>query len=396
MIRDAKGRFCSAPKLVPVPVPTLPTSVPVTVPTVVPASVFLPCLPHSDAHQQTHAHEGPWRLHQIIEGLSRLGIETRQVIPSEIPVEVMKTISASFHVVHGPLTSFSRVTREPRDTDSFWVQGATDIAVHTAIVTACLAVYETLTTNRATFAAVRPPGHHARRDTSSGYCWRNNSLIASLFATTYLPSSSQRTIFLFDIDFHHGHGIEKIMGELRRYCRQHRIFLLYFSVFRGGSFDSAEESKCQDVAIDPNGGVQIIRRYSSIFSPSWSTEQTAARLSKIEDFIRLHAPSFDLMIVSAGFDHCTGERMEERVIGGSSWVQEDMRLWTPEQVRGLGHTIRQSAERTTTGYVTAILEGGYEEFTMETVVPMFIEAIGIPRMSITDSDLDSDKDIDNG
>ena len=55
--------------------------------------------------------------------------------------------------------------------------------------------------------ATRPPGHHARSDTTSGFCLFNNVAVAARHA---LDSLGARRVFIFDWDIHHGDGINDI------------------------------------------------------------------------------------------------------------------------------------------------------------------------------------------
>ena len=60
---------------------------------------------------------------------------------------------------------------------------------------------------RAAFCATRPPGHHARRDTTSGFCLFNNVAVAAQHA---LDALGARRVFIFDWDVHHGDGTNDI------------------------------------------------------------------------------------------------------------------------------------------------------------------------------------------
>lgn len=54
------------------------------------------------------------------------------------------------------------------------------------------------------YALVRPPGHHAGRDSFGGYCYLNSSAIAA----NYL--SKQGRVVILDLDYHHGNGQQEI------------------------------------------------------------------------------------------------------------------------------------------------------------------------------------------
>ncbi len=60
----------------------------------------------------------------------------------------------------------------------------------------------------ATFALIRPPGHHATTNLCGGYCYLNNVIIC---ASHYLSHTKSRKCIIIDIDFHHGNGVEEIL-----------------------------------------------------------------------------------------------------------------------------------------------------------------------------------------
>ena len=60
------------------------------------------------------------------------------------------------------------------------------------------------------FAVIRPPGHHAKRSSYSGFCLFNNIAIA---VTSLLETGSIRRAVIIDFDMHHGDGTEAIFRE---------------------------------------------------------------------------------------------------------------------------------------------------------------------------------------
>jgi acetoin utilization deacetylase AcuC-like enzyme len=60
------------------------------------------------------------------------------------------------------------------------------------------------------FALIRPPGHHAERETALGFCLFNNIAIAA----RYLQTKYQlKKILIIDWDVHHGNGTQHIFEE---------------------------------------------------------------------------------------------------------------------------------------------------------------------------------------
>jgi acetoin utilization deacetylase AcuC-like enzyme len=57
------------------------------------------------------------------------------------------------------------------------------------------------------FSLMRPPGHHATREYSMGFCYLNNIAIAALEAVVM----GSKRVAVFDFDVHHGNGTEDIL-----------------------------------------------------------------------------------------------------------------------------------------------------------------------------------------
>ncbi|MFX0100781.1 MAG: histone deacetylase, partial [Candidatus Hodarchaeota archaeon] len=72
------------------------------------------------------------------------------------------------------------------------------------------------------FAIVRPPGHHAKTHSSSGFCIFNNMAILA----EYLVKKGFKKVAIFDIDLHHGNGTSQIFYD--------RKDILFFSSHQDG------------------------------------------------------------------------------------------------------------------------------------------------------------------
>jgi acetoin utilization deacetylase AcuC-like enzyme len=59
-------------------------------------------------------------------------------------------------------------------------------------------------------AVVRPPGHHAKKEASEGFCLFNNVAVAAKVATTLW---GMERVAILDWDVHHGNGTEEIFYE---------------------------------------------------------------------------------------------------------------------------------------------------------------------------------------
>jgi len=85
-------------------------------------------------------------------------------------------------------------------------------SAYAAVQTALSATEATLKSSdantAATFALIRPPGHHATTNLCGGYCYLNNVVIC---ASHSLLRNPQLQCVIVDVDFHHGNGVEEIL-----------------------------------------------------------------------------------------------------------------------------------------------------------------------------------------
>lgn len=77
--------------------------------------------------------------------------------------------------------------------------GAVDCAMSAA---QCL-----LDGHRFAYALVRPPGHHAERDSFGGFCYFNSASVAANYLSEY------GKVALLDVDYHHGNGHQDIFYD---------------------------------------------------------------------------------------------------------------------------------------------------------------------------------------
>ncbi|HSG68281.1 MAG TPA: hypothetical protein VK994_06205 [Bacteroidales bacterium] len=185
------------------------------------------------------------------------------------------------------------------------------------------------------FAAVRPPGHHARKDTASGFCFFNNIAIA----TQKLVNKGKR-VFIFDIDGHHGDGTQSIFYDRNDvfYCSIHQHYAYPFTGF----------------AIERGRGEG--EGYNANF-PIYSGKGDAEFLIAVDKAIEL-AREFqpDVIAVSAGFDGYTGDLLLNLNYSQRGYYECAFRL------------------RRAFSDIFAVLEGGYHQ-DIRKCVDSFVEGI---------------------
>jgi len=71
------------------------------------------------------------------------------------------------------------------------------------------AVRHALATGTHTFAAIRPPGHHALRETAMGFCFLGNVVIAAREA----QALGCGNVLIVDWDVHHGNGTQALIDQ---------------------------------------------------------------------------------------------------------------------------------------------------------------------------------------
>jgi acetoin utilization deacetylase AcuC-like enzyme len=172
------------------------------------------------------------------------------------------------------------------------------------------------------FCAVRPPGHHATRDHSMGFCLINQVAVAANYA---LERHGLSRVAIVDFDVHHGNGTEDIVAG------DPRILMVSFYQHpfypHGGSRSPANNLLNVPVPAGTRG--DVIRR---VVQDQWLP--------------RLHAHRPELVLISAGFD-----AHQDDDLGQMGLVEADY-AWMTQRLMDV-------ADRYAQGRVVSSLEGGY-------------------------------------
>ena len=161
------------------------------------------------------------------------------------------------------------------------------------------------------FGVIRPPGHHASRDSCWGFCYFNNIAIAIL---KLMKLGLVKNALIIDIDLHFGDGTVDIFSK------------------------------------NPN-----VRYYHL---PHGSREK---QLEELEEFLKEESSvSYDIIGISAGFDRHEAD-------WGRTLKTEDYKV--------IGRMIKDFARKTCNDRVFAVLEGGYNHNVLGINVKALIEGL---------------------
>uniref|UniRef100_A0A8C1RMQ4 Protein deacetylase HDAC6 n=1 Tax=Cyprinus carpio TaxID=7962 RepID=A0A8C1RMQ4_CYPCA len=180
-------------------------------------------------------------------------------------------------------------------------------------------------------AIVRPPGHHAEKDTACGFCFFNTAALTARYAQCITHKSLR--VLILDWDVHHGNGTQHIFEE--------DDSVLYISLHRyedGTFFPSSEDANYDKVGQGKGRGYNVNIPWNG--GKMGDPEYMAAFHHIVMPIAREFAP--ELVLVSAGFDAARGDPL------GGYQV-------TPEGYAHLTHQLMSLAA----GRVLVILEGGY-------------------------------------
>lgn len=176
------------------------------------------------------------------------------------------------------------------------------------------------------FAIVRPPGHHAERNASMGFCLFNNLAVAAADAV----SSGLERVAIVDIDAHHGNGTQAIFWRTPEvgYLSTHET-----DIYPGsGGIESAGHARGR-----------IINLPLPAFSGGQAFEQVFDKI--VLPWLEAFQP--EMIFVSAGFDAHFSDPLTTLTLDTQDYYR-------------LTRKLVSSAEEICEGRLMFVLEGGYD------------------------------------
>ena len=196
------------------------------------------------------------------------------------------------------------------------------------------------------FCAVRPPGHHAGRDSTMGFCFINNLAVGAFYARTVY---GVERIFILDWDVHHGNGTQEIFESdpLTYYCslHEHPTFCFPGTGRRMETGTGAGTGFTLNLPLKPFAGdEEMLETFETEVVP------------EIERF----APG--LIMVSAGFDAHDNDPIADLRLTEKSYAHMTRRLC-------------ELADRHCGGRIVSVLEGGYNGPSCGSSVVVHLETL---------------------
>lgn len=176
------------------------------------------------------------------------------------------------------------------------------------------------------FCAIRPPGHHAERETPMGFCLFGSVAVGAKHA---LAHHGLKRVAVLDFDVHHGNGSQDVLeddaGVLFASTHQMPLF-----PGTGAPDETGAHDNVINVPLPPGAG-------SDQFRSAWE----AHILPRVRDF------KPELIVVSAGFDSHAADPLAQMML------HEDDFVWVTRAICDL-------ADDVCDGRVVSSLEGGYD------------------------------------
>lgn len=283
-----------------------------------------------DAHTPSGPHpENPERLQAARRGLeSAVGQRLRRITARE-------ATRSELDRAHDPVLLDAldalRGKRGQLDPDTYVSERSVEAAYRAAGGVVELVRAAQLGPSKRGLALVRPPGHHATRDESMGFCLVNHVAVAARDAT----ARGATRVAIMDFDVHHGNGTQDIFYESKD--------VLYISTHQFPSFPGT--GPLDEIGEGEGEGFNV---NIPLFAGGSDGVYRLAFERLVIPVVEQFEP--ELLIVSAGFDAARADPL------ASMRVSPEAFGWmTRRMLRAVGESVP----------AVAVLEGGYDLGSVE-------------------------------
>jgi acetoin utilization deacetylase AcuC-like enzyme len=285
--------------------------------------------------------ESPQRAEAIAELLARAPIEhTAWFTPTAASIEALAAAHDQGYVKH--ILSLQGQAAQ-LDPDTALSRSSVDVAL-LAAGAGCQLV-DDVWHGRASngFALVRPPGHHAEKDTAMGFCVFNNVAVAAHRA---LKLGATR-VLIVDFDVHHGNGTQNAF--------YHRDDVLFCSSHQSPLYPGT--GAAHEVGTGAGQGFTV-----NVPMPAGMTDADYGAVFHDVFLPRAQAFRPQLILVSAGFDAHRNDSI------GSMAVSE-------RGFAAMCSALKDLAESHCGGKLVLMLEGGYHLTALSQSVHACVEVL---------------------
>jgi len=266
----------------------------------------------------------------------------------ELPVTELENGEKYLELVHTPgyikkIKDLSAAGGGHPDNDTIVSSGSYEAAIYAVGATI-------MASNTGDFALTRPPGHHAHRDYSSGFCLFNNIAIAAQY-----HANQGKKVLIIDIDGHLGCSTEKIFYGSKD--------IMYWSLHQHPAFPGGGDA--HEIGEGEGDGYTI-----NCPLPPGSADEIF--MDAIETFLPV-AKEFapDIVGISAGFDSHQYDLLL------------DLRL-SSNIFHKIGRIFAENFDN-----VFATLEGGYNIELLPKCLYNFLDGINDKEMKYSETPTDS-------